>query len=197
MAEQRKFKELFSLPTGNNDHWAGGLLAGFSIDYADTVQIAFEAGFTKFSEETYYNFPVPTHQFQQGIFPRKANINVEPGTNWTFGASIHAYHFLDRLSTYIEFRMVQHTEDCIKLVQPVAVPTISTSPITSDDVPCRDVIRIDELIERSKWESHFVNAALNYDISENLALGFLWQAPVKQRNAYKSTTIMGSLIVTY
>jgi hypothetical protein len=52
------------------------------------------------------------------------------------------------------------------------------------------------MVEMSKWQSHVINVGFTYDISPNVALGFLWQAPVYQKSAYRATTLMGSVIVT-
>ena len=53
------------------------------------------------------------------------------------------------------------------------------------------------MANRSRWSNHVVNVGLTYDISPNIALGFLWQAPVAQHNSYRQTTLMGSFIVNW
>jgi len=175
--------QLFSLPHGNNGHWAWGIDGGLSLNFVETVELVFEAGFTEFIKKIECNVPVPTNNFQVGILPRKANLCVKPGTNWLFGATLNAYNFLDRLSVWVQYVMINHGEDCFKVVK------------TNDPNPAN--IDVCTMICNSKWFSSVCNVSLNYDISPNLSLGFLWQAPVKRRNAYRATTIMGSVVATF
>lgn len=177
-------KALFDLPSGNNGHWAYGFDVGVSFDFLETVGLVFEGGMTKFHKRIHCQVPVPTNCFQAGMFPRKANLCIEPGTNWNFGITLDAYHFLDRLSFWGQYVLVDHNQDCISIT---SVP----------DGTNKDNLLIGMLKEQSNWRVHMANLAGNYDISPNVALGFLWQAPIKQYNAYQSTTIMGSITITW
>ncbi|KKP35286.1 MAG: hypothetical protein UR26_C0007G0006 [candidate division TM6 bacterium GW2011_GWF2_32_72] len=47
--------------------------------------------------------------------------------------------------------------------------------------------------QETKWTSHHLDIALNYDLSPNLTIGILYQAPIAQKAAYKSWTFMGSI----
>jgi hypothetical protein len=174
---------LFALPTGNNGHWGYGFDLGFAIDFVETVEIAFEGSMTKWNSRCYCYYPVPTNCLQSGVYPRQATVCIEPGTNWNFGATLAAYHFVDRLSVWIQYVIVSHKEDCFKRFETVGYPESNIDKM--------------KLVENSKWEVQLFNVGFNYDISPNMALGALWQAPFKQRNAYRSTTVMGSFIVTF
>lgn len=174
---------LFSLPTGNNGHTGYGFTTGFVIDFAETVECAFEASMTRWTPRTYCNVPVPTEDLQSGIFPFQAKLRVHPGTNWNFGFTLHAYHFIDRLSLYAQYMIVNHEPDCFNVLS------------TTTTVP--KAIRIGKMRENSKWSSQMVNTGLTYDLSPNIEVGFMWQAPVKRVNAYRSTTIMTTLAFTF
>ena len=173
---------LFDLPNGNDGHWSYGFDLGFNIDWIETVGLSFEGGMTKFNERCYSNVPVPTSQFQAGLFPARANLFIEPGTNWNLGITLDAYHFICDLSFWGQYVMVDHSPDCIRVAS-------SNTPTSNLDIA--------KMREQSEWRVHLANIALNYDISPNIALGFLWQAPIKQYNAYQSTTIMGSIVITW
>jgi hypothetical protein len=173
---------LYALPTGNNGHTGVGMTGGFTIDFVDTIEIGFEGQFTKWAARNESNFPVPTNTLQSTIFPRLATVKVSPGTNWNFSFTLNAYHFLDRLSLFVEYMLTSHGEDCFKVLQCDAAP---------------GTIRLQKLVTDSKWEAQVCNVGANYDISPNFALGFFWQAPVARRNAYRSTTLMTSLVLTY
>lgn len=174
---------LFALPAGNDGHFGYGFDAGFTIDFVETVQIGFDAAMTRFSKKTHTNYPVPTNQLQAGIFPHLATVCITPGTNWSFGATLNAYHFIDRLSLYAQYRIISHGENCFDII--------------STDAAHKSNILTSKLREESLWRVQLANVGLNYDISPNITLGFLWQAPIARRNAYRSTTIMGSLVVTF
>lgn len=179
---------LFALPSGNNGHWGGGVTAGFIIDFEETIEIGFELGGTLFSKKTHCNFPLPTSWLQTGIYPHTGSVTVNPGHNWNAGFKFAAYHFLDRLSIYVQFMAVNHSKDCFKVN---SVNSISgyTAPIST--------ILTNKLHIQSGFFSSFANTGLNYDISPHMALGFFWQAPLKQKFAYRSTTLMGTLTITY
>lgn len=174
---------LFALPLGNDGHWGYGFNGGFTIDWVDTVEIGFEASMTKFHSRRVCDVPVPTHELQSGVFPRLATLIRSPGTNWAFMATLSAYHFLDRLSFWFQYAFVNHDQDCFTI--------LSTNAGSASNIILK------KMIANSKWESQVANVGFNYDISPNIALGVLWQAPLRRRNAYRSTTIMGSIVVSF
>gem|GEM_PF-1973563 len=180
--------KLFALPSGNNGHWGGGITTGFIIDFEETIEIGFELGGTFFSNKTYCNFPLPTNWLQNGIYPHTGNVTVHPGKNWNAGFKFGAYHFLDRLSIYVQLMAVNHGKDCFRVN--------SINPINGYTAPISTILT-DKLHVQSGFFASFVNTGLNYDISPNMSLGFFWQAPVKRKFAYRSTTLMGTLTLTY
>lgn len=182
-------KKLFALPFGSNNHFGYGCTGGFTINFIETVEIGIEAGFTKYSSEKYENYPVPTHDLQTGMFPRKATICKDPASTWTFGATIGSHHFIDCLSTYIQLRSVYHCKDKITILD---VETLGDT-----DTFEKSNIKVNKMQEESEWSSHFVNVNFDYDISPNMALGFHWQAPLRQKYAYRPTTVMGSVICKF
>lgn len=171
--------DAFDLPFGNNGHNSIGFQAGINLDFTKTIEIGAEIGVTHFFENQFNNFPVPTSKLQSGIFPFKTSVDIDPGHNWHFGMKLNAHHFLDKLSFYFQWVILEHKNDKICL--------------QSADCAFKP-----EVLEcRSNWKAQVVNTALNYDISPNISLGFLWQAPVSQRNVFRSTTAMFGLNVTF
>lgn len=175
ISKERDYDFAFGLPFGNNDHHALGIESGVNIDFVETVEIGMLAGLTHFFGKDVTNFPVPNHECQSGIFPFRTNVEIDPGFNWYFGLKMHARHFIDRLSFYIQYLYLCHQDDSIRLKKP--------DPAFFPEV----------LEERSAWKVQVLNMAFNYDISPGINLGFLWQAPLSQCNSYKSTTVMISL----
>ena len=172
--------KFFAVPFGNNKHNSVGFTAGINFDFLQTIEIGGEAGYTHFFSRTYCR-PIPTSEFQSNLFPFSTNVKVSPGGNWYFGARIAAYHFLEHLSMYFEWFVLDHAQDTICLTEPD--PTNAFLP---GDLACT-----------TSFKTKLGNAGFNYDLSPNLGLGFLWQIPFSQRNSYRSSTLMASINVTF
>lgn len=169
----------FAAPFGNNGHTAVGFTAGMEFDFLDTIEIGAEVAVTHFFPRDFCNYRVPTSPCQIGIFPFATDVTVKPGLNWNFTAQMAAYHFLQNLSFYFQYVMVEHKKDEILL-------------------RCPDPAFLPEKAEQiTNWKVKLANISMMYDISPNIGLGVLWQAPLSQRNAYQSTTIMLSFYATY
>ncbi len=162
----------FSLPFGNNGSNSVAFTGGLNFDFPETVEFGGEVGFTHFFEKDFCDFRVPNFEGQSGIFPFSTAVSVKPGNNWHFAAKISAYHFLECLSFWFQYVIVHHEKDkiCVKNNDPAFLPHV--------------------LEERSMFQSQMGNFALNYDITPKISIGFLWQAPFVQRNAYRSTTLL-------
>lgn len=192
-------RQLLAIPGGNNGHTGLGLGAGLNFDFVNTIEIGVQASMTEWLSRHYCNYPVPTNNFQVGLLPYKANLDIKPGTNWTFAALMNAYHFLDRLSVWAQWVATYHNRNSFCNIELLPfIPHEQTAPAqsTPPGQPLPEV-EVSKMMCESRWDSHMINVGLTYDISPNIALGFLWQTPVAQRNAYRSTTLMGSLIVTW
>lgn len=179
VGKARKQTHVFALPFGSNDHNAVAVSGGFDIDFNESIEFGGEIGFTHFFPRTFCNYPVPNSSFQSGVYPFLTTVNIQPGMNVNIGAKIAAYRFLERLSFYFQYMLVEHKEDCIRLT-------------------CPDPAFMPKYLEsRSPWKVHLANIGFTYDIAPSMFLGFLWQAPLKQYNAFKSTTVLFSLGFTF
>ncbi len=178
----------FALPTGNDGFASAGMSAGFTLDYLNTIDLVFEGGFTKFFQKALCDISLPTNKKESGFFPYRADINMTPGTTWRFGIGMHAYHFLDNLNFWQEWLILSHRPDKIEVCR---------SFIPEDSIYYKQGFLVDQAECLSKWEVVLVNTALDYDLSPHLSIGLLWQAPVRQRNAYQSGTVMGSINYIY
>ncbi|MCK5632385.1 hypothetical protein KAH94_01430, partial [bacterium] len=177
-AKEKEPLRAFGMPFGNNGHNAIGFTAGINLDFTETIEIGGEIGATHFFENSFANYPTPTSKVQSGIFPFNTNVTIQPGYNWQFSLKMDARHFLDKLSFYFQWVVSEHKNDTI--------------------AACHDSAFKPEALERrSGWKIQVINTALNYDVSDNIALGFLWQAPISQRNAFRSTTAMFGLNFTF
>ena len=173
----------FALPLGNDGHATAGCRVGFDIDFKETIAIGLEAGFTHFFERDVTKVRIPTHEKQSGIFPWSTpTAKIQPGNNGHFGAGFHAYRFLDRLSFTFLYLYLSHQRD------ELTIPDTADAPF---DTPERREFSENLFNKMTDFVSQMINAGFNYEISPNMTLGLLVQAPVSQRNAFRSTTIMG------
>lgn len=179
--EVRDTNIFFSAPFGNNKHNAAGFTVGVDFDFVDCMTIGGLVGYTHFFERTFCDYRIPTSEWQSNMFPFSTDVTIQPGTNWNFAGKLAAYHFVDMLSMYFQYVIVEHKKDHIKLVNP------------ADE----GVFLPEVLACTTSFKTKIANIGFTYDISSNLALGFLWQAPLSQRNTYRSTTIMFSFTGTF
>lgn len=177
--EVRKPNQLFAVPFGNNGHPSAGFTTGINFDFVDTIEIGGEVGYTHFFKKSFCDYPVPTSKFQTTLFPYQTDVSIQPGTNWHFGLRIAAYHFVENLSTYFEWFVVDHKKDTITLKTP-------------DDAFLPEVLE-----QVSTFKTKMGNLGFNYDVSPNLGIGFLWQIPFSQRNTYRSSTLMAGINITF
>lgn len=169
----------FALPFGNNGHNALGFKAGINFDFTESIEIGAEGGLTNFFKSSFDNYFVPNHECQSGIYPFKTDVEIKPGHNIHFTGKLHAYHFIDKLSFYFQYLWLNHKKDEITL-------------------KCPDSAFKPEILEKkSNWKTQMANVGFTYDISPNIALGFLWQAPLSQRGTFRSTTVLFDFIATY
>jgi hypothetical protein len=87
---------------------------------------------------------------------------------------MNVYNFMGNLSFFFQYVLVIHKEDKICL-----------------DCSNDDCAFMPEILENlSAFRVQVANIGFNYEIAPQISLGFLWQAPLSQYNAYRSTTIM-------
>jgi hypothetical protein len=169
---------IFSLPFGNNGSNAFNMSAGINFDFAETVEIGGEVGFSHFFKKDFEDFRAPTNVLQSGIFPFSTPASVKPGDTAFVAGKLAAYHFIDRLSFVFQWVYVHHRKDHITLIDPdpVFLAIDDNNPLAK----CNN----------TAWRAQLGNFALNYDISPNLGIGVLWQQMFHVRNVYNSTTVM-------
>lgn len=172
-----------SVPFGNNGHSTIGFTSGFHIDFSETVEIGFQGGITHFFDRQVKNYRLPTHPSQSGVFPFATDVRLTPGNNHHFCVSLHAYRFIDKLSGWVQFTFVNHSEDKIKILD--------------KDLAAKNVFLVRQQECLTKFTSQFLTTVGNYEISPNLLLGFGVQWPIQQRNAYRSTTVFATIKATY
>jgi len=187
-ANQINTHHMFAAPLGNNHHASFGAMGGFTFDFLDSIDLTISGAYTTFLKQQYSHYHLPTNTLEGGIYPYDANVTIKPAGTWNVGVGIHAEHFLANLSMWAEYMFISHGTDDITICQPFI-------PEGSDYYTQGFLIKLAE--SRTQWEAQLFNIGLNYDISDHIVLGFLWQAPVWQRNGYQSGTVLGTITVCY
>lgn len=208
IAKKRDRTKAFALPFGNDGHSSVAFTAGIHIDFYETIEIGIHGGMTHFFSRDIDNYRLPNARLQgtmnpklagnfalqTGVFPFATSVKVQPGRNTHFGALLHAYRFIGKLSFHAEYIQVNHDEDDIT-VTGVNTGVNAGQPNAVDDE--NRVFYPEQQECFSKFQSQFLNTMFNYEISPNISLGFGVQWPLNQRNAYRSTTIIGSITGTF
>jgi len=167
--------ELYGHMFGNNKHVSAGIAAGFCLDFVETVEIGAEVGYTHFFDQNFDCFRVPNSKLQNVIYPFTTSVNVQPGHNMHYAIKLTARNFLEKLSGYFQFVALEHTQDCITLRHP-------------------DPAFVPEVLGRKTgFKTKVANLGLTYPLTPNFLAGFMWQAPLSQRGAGRTTTIMFGL----
>lgn len=168
--------DLFSVGFGNNQHLAAGFCAGFCIDFVETIELGGEIGYTHFFDHNFDCYRVPNSKLQNNIFPFNTSVNVQPGHNIHYSAKLTARNFLERLSGYFQFVALEHAQDCIRVLHD---PNHAFVP--------------EVLTKKSGFKVKLANIGFTYPLTPNFIAGFLWQAPLSQRNCPRTTTVMFGL----
>ena len=185
----------FALPFGNDGHHAFWAYGGTNIDFSETIEIGWELGFTHFFDNSFDSYPIPTSDLQRGIFPFTTDVTISPGSNWHFSLKMEARHFLERLSFYFQWAVMEHKKDNF-FIRNQGCSVSQNCGSCTGGISDR-VFKPEVLTCRSAWKAQVINTALNYDISPNVALGFAWQAPISQRNVFRSTTVAFGVNLTF
>jgi len=178
MSGPQDYDKLYSLPLGNSGHASFDTIAGLTFDFIDSVEVGFEAGATVFFARDIDNMPCPNHILQRVIYPYRRNLNVAPGFNWHFTASLNAIDFIKNISFISNYNFVQHTQDTI---------TPMAGSIGNE------YFFPNYLEDKSPWTSQMFNAALDFKLQPGIYVSLAWQGALSQTNAYCSNTILGSL----
>lgn len=170
--------KLYDLSLGNNRHQSVNIAGGFSLDFAETLEVNFFTGLTHFFSRSYLE-RVPTHQLQSTLFPYSTTVDVKPGQSWFISTGINAYHLIDNLSVYAQYLYMAHLKDKITLTNPD--PAFIPSRLEQD----------------SPFKIQVGNFGFDYDLSPNFAIGLAYQWPLARRGAYKTNTVLLNLTLTF
>jgi hypothetical protein len=183
--------KIYAVPFGNNGHNAYGFSGGLNIDFFESIEFGAEGGLTHFGPRDICNFPIPNSPLQKGLYPFNTTVNYCPGHNWHFATTVAAQRFLENLSVYFQFVIIHHEKDCFQIKDNGQTCCDSGEKMKLEN------FTPSTLINRSMWTAKVGNLAFNYDVSPNISLGFLWQAPLAQRGTYRSSMVMASFNGTY
>ena len=171
--------QLLAVPFGNNGHASYGGQAGFTLDFNDNFEIGSVVGVSGYTSRNEANMRMPNAENQSVIYPYTTSAKLQPGNTWYASLLINSHHFEEDLSFFMQYLYVGHSKDKITLNTP-------------------DDIFLPEVLEgKSIWNTHVANLGLNYEVSPSVMLGCAGQIPLKQFNAYRSSSFVFSIIGSY
>jgi hypothetical protein len=173
----------FSLSVGNDGFAALTTEGAISFDFPEAFQLGFGVGGSFFTTRDLRNYRVPTSEHQVGIIPWKTSISKRPGPMWYANISLKAENFSPGFSGYFDYVFTEHTKDSIIIKEP--------------DINRKKKFLPEKLERESTWKHQAINAGIKYNITSNLAMGLAVQGTVSSRRAYRSTTILGSLLFAF
>jgi hypothetical protein len=170
-----KYLNALEVPAGNSGHFSLGGTVGLTCDFIETVQVGLEVGYDHFFEKIHTNRPVPNNKYQSILYPYKRDIRVQPGHNIHLAVSMDAYQFITNANFFCSYEYISHAHDTHTLVKdnPFFLPG--------------------QLDKNTYWNSQMLNAAINFNVTENFNAGITCQFPVSQRNAFNTASVAASL----
>ena len=209
VAKKQQYNKLLSLPFGNNGHASVGGAVGFMFDFVDSIEVGFEGGATYFAPNKVCR-PVPNHPLQRVAYPYWTTVNVHPGINCNFKAHMNAYQFINHVSFWATFEVIQHRKDHYNLCNGqdnfITKPLTNTiytysgtaTPNCTDSDPVNigtkkeQIFYPEKLSCNSDWRMQFLNMAVIFDIQPGMQAGFVWQQPISPRNAYYPVSLLAT-----
>jgi hypothetical protein len=210
IAPQAPKNKAFSQPLDNNGHWELGGNFGLEFDFIKNIVFGTDVGLSWYSESFYNNYPVPTNQFNQGIYLYNANLTRNPGFSYTAAIGMQVDELYHCLDFFAEWRMVKHAQDTFQLhkinnLLPIeymqdthqspddegALSTIPNGVLYlnyGETPPYPETAVLSHLEAVSSWTVNLINVTSNFKISENTNIGIAWQQPFWIRNALNAAT---------
>ncbi len=171
------------VPLGN-DGFTGFMVEGAaSLDFKNTVNMTFAAGYTIFKERSIKGMRVPNNQYQCILYPFKQDVTKKRGGTWHLSASMFAQDFIEGMKCYIDYTWVVHRRDTVTL------DVAANLPIFKDGLPV-----LERLSEFRVGTGHL---GLVYNMTKNVQAGAAVQVVLHGFQVFKPYTFMGSLSITF
>lgn len=188
----------FSMPASNDGNtWGLTLEGNLNFDLPGTIQLGAGGGVSFYGSKN-MNMRVPATEYpganvlsnvisggyQNPMFcPWMANVRKRPGTLWYVNLSFAAPDFIKHFSFYFDYIYTQHQRDSI---------TVNSSSLYD-----KNYFKTNNLREVSKWKDNKVHMGLSYRVSNALDIGLTVQAHISGVRVYRTTTIGGTVGLTW
>lgn len=192
-------RRIFSIDTGNGGFYGLTFEGSLGFDYPKLLQASFGAGALVSMSKEFKDYRVPSsgkyvggalngQQIpikQSGIYPWRTTVGITPGVTWYANASLKADGFSGALSFYFDYIYTYHQKDTIHLRE-----SNTTRSEAFKLGPAK-------LSEESNWKTQLMNFGLDYRINQHLSFGSGLQAMIGGVRVVKTTTVMGSMTLTF
>jgi hypothetical protein len=171
------------VPIGN-DGFAGFMLeTGVTLDFKDTINLTFAAGYTIFKERSIADYRLPNGKYQCVLYPFTQNVSKKRGATWHLNGSMYAEDFIPGMKCFMDYSWVVHRRDTITLDDATMLPVF--------------VDGLDVAARLSEFRVGTAHLGLSYKIAKDVEAGLSCQVVLHGTQVYKPYTFMGSLFVAF
>ena len=147
---QRKSNKPFSLEHGYNGHLGFPIRLDAIFGLSDDIYIGAYAGTTFFSSKTHKNYPVQTHERQNGFIKLyRTKVREKRGTIFDIGTYIKLDHFFKGLSTAVGYSYNREANNSLSLAD---------SCVETNNM----IINKDQRLK--SWHQHVLHVFVDYDM---------------------------------
>lgn len=182
--KSKNVDKAFSMSTGHDGFWGLALEGAISFDFPGTVLLNLGGGLTLFDTKSLAGQRVPTHRFQKGLYPWKADIKKRHGTGWSFNACIESREVFENMNIYFEYLYTKKEKDTV---------TIEAVP----DGWNKSWFFPKNLEDESVWKSQMIQLGFDYKVTENLWFGVAAQSHISGARVYKTHTVMSTITFSF
>lgn len=189
-AKERSINRVFDLSIGNDGLTGVTLDGALGFDFPDMLQFNIGAGIIIFPMHQRRTERIPSSESQKpGIFiPWQQCIVREPGSQWYFNVSFKADNITSKLdipniSFFFDCTYTEHIKDEISIYDASSTRKNAFKPAILEQL--------------SSWKALQMNAGLTYGITPNVCFAVAAQGYIGGALSYRTTNILGSIVMTF
>jgi hypothetical protein len=189
-SQKRNIDRAFDVALGNDGATGITLEGALGFDFPQMLQFNFGVGLLFFPEHQCRLERLPSSESQRpDIFvPWRQAVRRKPGTQWCFNVSFKADDIISKIdipnvSFFFDYRYTQHTRDEISVADSRAARVNAFRP---------DIVE-----KQTGWKAQQMSAGLSYGLTSNVFFSIAVQGYIGGALSYRTTTILGSVVMTF
>ncbi len=187
--KKRNTENLFRIPMGNDGHTGVSIDGSINMDFIGSITANFGVSATFFDRKTIDKYPIKISPYQRGFKPWLVQVSRRLGETYSAHASMAAVNFIDGLTGYIEYTLVAHRHDKIKILN------VDLKKVIQDDDTMTDAL--DDQIRETAWSLQELHCGLSYQVTQNLELGASFRAHVAGESVPRVKSVMATMKIAF